>query len=160
MIGHKIILAGVDGSGKSTLAKKLQMQKKQNFDMDYKIVHSTRNTQNDLEYFITLLNSEDNIIFDRFYADQFVYQTTEQRKDYNWLSLVDLYVVESNIIKNNHECILVDTDLNLCLMSCLKDSDDSLYNMKYIEQLCNRYWYFTQFISEVNWEIFKNDYVG
>ena len=74
MVGNKIILAGVDGSGKSTIAKELQADFKSK-GIDYEIIHSTKDTENDLPYFLSLLKSENNIIFDRFYADQFVYHT-------------------------------------------------------------------------------------
>lgn len=158
MVGNKIILAGVDGCGKTTLAHQLQAEFLNEHGLPYEIVHSTDKTKNDLAYFINLLGDERNIIFDRFYVDQFVYQTTVDRKNLNWLSLLDLAVVENKIISlgNKCKCMFVDTNLDLCLVNCLKDSNDSHYSLDYIEQLYNRYWYFIEYISSVDWSICKN----
>lgn len=157
MVGKKVILAGVDGSGKSTIAKKLQ-EDYRSHGLNYNIVHSTKSTANDLPYFLSLLESEDNIIFDRFYADQFVYQTSEIRKDNGWLSLLDLVVVENKINELGCNCILVDADLDICLVNCLKDTEDSHYSLEYVEQLYNRYWYFIEYISSVDWKVLKNNF--
>ena len=96
VVGEKIILAGVDGCGKSTLARKIQEDFASQGKV-YEIVHSTADTRNNLTYFMGLLEDERNIIFDRFYVDQFVYQTSETRKEKDWLTLSDLVVVENKI---------------------------------------------------------------
>jgi len=155
-VGHKIILAGVDGCGKSTLAKKIQQEIYP--DMNYKIVHSTRTTKNDLLYFEDLLDSPDNIIFDRFYIDQFVYQTAKERIENHWLTLSDLDIIENKVSADEHEIIFVDTDLNTCLLNCLKDSEDYNYNIEYITDLYKRYQYFFSYISQIPYSIYKNDF--
>lgn len=155
VVGEKIILAGVDGCGKSTLARKIQEDFASQGKV-YEIVHSTADTRNNLTYFMGLLEDERNIIFDRFYVDQFVYQTSETRKEKDWLTLSDLVVVENKINQLGCKCMLVNTDLDLCLVNCLKDSNDSHYSLDYIEQLYNRYWYFIEYISSVDWLVYKN----
>ena len=155
MIGHKIILEGIDGSGKTTLAKRIQME---NPDMNYKIVHSTRKTENTLLYFENLLDSEDNINFDRFHIDQFVYQTSAERLSNGWLTLGELEIIENKIEADKHEVVFVDTDLQTCLINCLTDDVDCNYSIEYITELYNNYQYFFKYITQIPYTIYKNDF--
>jgi len=155
MVGHKIILEGIDGSGKTTLAHKIQAEHP---DMNYKIVHSNRNTPNTLLYFEDLLDSQDNIIFDRFHIDQFVYQTSAERLANGWLTLSELEIIENKIFADNHEVIFVDTDLQTCLINCLTDDNDSNFNIEYITELYNNYQYFFKYITQIPYKIYKNDF--
>lgn len=153
MIGQKIILTGVDGCGKTTIAQQIQ---KNNPEMNYRIVHCTKDTPNDLKYFLNLLLSDDNIIFDRLYVEQFVYQDAKQRELDGRLSLQELALVE-NILKDiNCRCVFIDTPLDTCLINCLKDEFDNFYNLNYIKQLYDRYIYFINYISSIDWEIYTN----
>lgn len=137
-ITSKIILEGVDGSGKSTLAESIQ---KAFPDMNYKIVHLTRHTPNNRDYFQSLLFSKDNIIFDRFHIGQFIYQTEEQREINGWMNINDLIELENliNHMKAIVKIIYVNTPTETCLANCKKDSEDSHYTYEYIESLKNKY---------------------
>lgn len=70
-----IVLEGIDGSGKSTLAKTLAAT------LDAKIIHATRETPNDWNWFNNILEASktQNIIADRFFWGQFAYQKPSER---------------------------------------------------------------------------------
>lgn len=70
-----IVLEGADGVGKTTLAQLLA------HTMDAEIIHSTRETPNDWEFFSSIMDEAKtrNIIADRFFWGQFVYQTKAER---------------------------------------------------------------------------------
>lgn len=61
-----VCLEGADGSGKSTLVKHLQ----EKYNM--KMIHSSSETKNDMEYHINLLK-EDNVVLDRANLGEIVY---------------------------------------------------------------------------------------
>lgn len=152
----KIILEGVDGSGKTTLANKI----KDAFpNKNFKIVHLTRETPNNREYFESLLFSKDNIIFDRFHIGQFIYQTEEQRKNNGWMSDDDLRKFENliNHMKAIVKIIYVNSSTETCLINCKKDSEDSHYTHEYIESLKNKYMEFIKRSSNDIW-IYENTY--
>ena len=71
-----IVLEGCDGSGKTTIAKHIQ-----SIMPDAEIVHCTRYTPNDFDFFMSLIEASKsrNIIADRFCYGQFVYQTARER---------------------------------------------------------------------------------
>lgn len=71
-----IVLEGVDGAGKTTLANILSKT------MNAGIIHATRETPNNWEWFSEIMDlaRDRNIIADRFFWGQFVYQNPDERK--------------------------------------------------------------------------------
>lgn len=69
-----IVLEGVDGSGKTTFANLLSNV------IDAEVIHATKDTPNDWEWFTDIMNAArfKNIIADRFFWGQFVYQPKEE----------------------------------------------------------------------------------
>lgn len=80
-----IVLEGVDGVGKTTLATLLSKT------MNAGIIHATRETPNDWAWFSEIMDlaKDRNIIADRFFWGQFVYQNPEER-NLNWEQLHEL----------------------------------------------------------------------
>lgn len=150
----KIILEGIDGVGKTTIAERI---KKENPDMNYKIIHCTRHTENDFAYFSSLLLSKENIIFDRFCYGQFIYQNKEERYKNMWLTLNQLSSLE-NIINHSCKVYYVYTDYETCLNNCRKDSEDSYYTIDYLRSLDMKYRYFFDTFSSVDVEYLYNDF--
>lgn len=70
-----IVLEGIDGCGKTTLAETLAPI------LDAKIIHATRETPNDWEWFWSIIknSTKQNIIADRFFWGQFAYQSPSER---------------------------------------------------------------------------------
>lgn len=62
-----IIIEGTDGTGKSTLAKHLQ----ENFNLKYQ--HSSSETDNNFEYHFELLDSNEDVVLDRFQLGEIIY---------------------------------------------------------------------------------------
>lgn len=62
-----IIIEGTDGTGKSTLAKYLQG----NFNLKYQ--HSSSETDNNFDYHFELLDSNENVVLDRFQLGEIIY---------------------------------------------------------------------------------------
>lgn len=71
-----IVLEGIDGVGKTTLANLLSKT------YDAGIIHATRETPNDWAWFNELMDlaRDRNVIMDRSFWGQFVYQDPEERK--------------------------------------------------------------------------------
>ena len=71
-----IVLEGIDGVGKTTLANLLSKT------YDAGIIHATRETPNDWAWFNELMDlaKDRNIIMDRSFWGQFVYQDPGERK--------------------------------------------------------------------------------
>ena len=155
--GHKIIIEGIDGSGKSTICNKLQTAYRE-VGVEYEIVHCTRHTTNDFEGFLKLLASPNNIIFDRFYVGQYIYQTSKERKEKHWMTISDLAYLETVMSLNNCEFYYINTDLDICYQNCLKDRDDSYYSKDYIKSLADKYVYFISHISSLDWNIINNKF--
>lgn len=80
-----VVLEGPDGAGKTTLAKILSLI------MDAEIIHATRETPNNMEWFSSIIEESKhrNIIADRFFWGQFVYQDVDER-NLDWELLQDL----------------------------------------------------------------------
>ena len=80
-----IVLEGIDGVGKTTMANLLSKT------YDAGIIHATRDTPNDWAWFNELMDlaKNHNIIMDRSFWGQFVYQDPEERK-LNWEQLHEL----------------------------------------------------------------------
>ena len=72
-----IVLEGCDGSGKSSLAELLVRLGGPNVE----VIHATRETPNDMEWFSGILDKArtKNIIMDRAFWGQFVYQKPSER---------------------------------------------------------------------------------
>ena len=80
-----IVLEGIDGVGKTTLANLLSKT------YNAGIIHATRETPNDWAWFNELMDlaRDRNIIMDRSFWGQFVYQDPEERK-LTWKQLHEL----------------------------------------------------------------------
>jgi thymidylate kinase len=94
-----IILEGCDGVGKSTIAAQLAKL------LNAEIVHCTRETPNDYEFFSGIIEASENrnVIADRFCYGQFVYQKPEERK----LTPRDLTRLEIEILASNAKVVHV-----------------------------------------------------
>ena len=94
-----IILEGVDGVGKTTLAELLA-----NIH-NAEVVHATRETPNDWDYFFGILDSSygRNIIADRSFWGQFAYQKKEERK----LTREELHMLEGAVMRSGGVIIYV-----------------------------------------------------
>ena len=70
-----IVLEGCDGSGKSTLSDLLAQL------YNAEVIHATRETPNDMEWFSSIMDEAQNhnIIMDRAFWGQFVYQKPFER---------------------------------------------------------------------------------
>lgn len=156
----KFILEGIDGAGKSTLARKIQ--ETFNF-MNFDIVHCTRETQNNYEYFEKLLLSEENLILDRAWIGQMIYQTEDERVSKGWLSNNKFNEIEE--LSNNMKDVIkifVDTPVDTCLYNCHHNGEDGHYTKEYIDTLRNKY---VMLINKLNinglsenWIIYKNEF--
>lgn len=80
-----LVLEGIDGVGKTTLANLLSKT------YNAGIIHATRETPNDWNWFNELMDlaKDHNIIMDRSFWGQFVYQDSEERK-LTWEQLHEL----------------------------------------------------------------------
>lgn len=90
----KIIIEGPDGAGKTTLANYLKDK------YNLKILHSSSETKNDLQYHLDLLN-KDNIILDRANLGEIVYPTIYNRiAKMTWSEQLEFmnYCKDNNII--------------------------------------------------------------
>ena len=94
-----IILEGIDGVGKTTLANLLSKT------YDAGIIHATRETPNDWAWFNELMDlaKDRNIIMDRSFWGQFVYQEPDERK----LSWEQLHELEHRLYQEGGRIIYV-----------------------------------------------------
>ena len=94
-----IILEGCDGSGKSTLADLLAQL------YNAEVIHATRETPNDLAWFTYIMDEAKtrNIIMDRAFWGQFVYQRPEERR----LGFSDLSELEKRLEADGGKLIYV-----------------------------------------------------
>lgn len=94
-----IVLEGIDGVGKTTLANLLSKT------YNAGIIHATRETPNDWAWFNELLDlaKDCNIIMDRSFWGQFVYQDPEERK----LSWEQLHELEHRLDQEGGKLIYV-----------------------------------------------------
>lgn len=94
-----IILEGCDGSGKSTLADLLAQL------YNAEVIHATRDTPNDMEWFSKIMDMARtrNIIMDRAFWGQFVYQKPNERK----LSFSDLNSLEHRLAEEGGKLVYV-----------------------------------------------------
>lgn len=96
-----IILEGCDGSGKSTLVELLS---KLSYD-GVEIIHATQETPNTVEWFNNILDAAKtrNIIMDRSFWGQFVYQKPQERH----LTFEDLKELEQRLFNEGGKLIYV-----------------------------------------------------
>ena len=94
-----IVLEGCDGSGKSTLAELLAQL------YNAEVIHATRETPNDMPWFNQIMDEAKtrNIIMDRAFWGQFVYQKPLERK----LGFADLSVLEKRLEAEGGKLIYV-----------------------------------------------------
>ena len=94
-----IVLEGIDGVGKTTLANLLSKT------YDAGIIHATRETPNDWAWFNELMDlaKDRNIIMDRSFWGQFVYQEPDERK----LSWEQLHELEHRLYQEGGRIIYV-----------------------------------------------------
>ena len=94
-----IVLEGIDGVGKTTLANLLSKT------YDAGIIHATRETPNDWAWFNELMDlaKDRNIIMDRSFWGQFVYQDPDERK----LSWEQLHELEHRLDQEDGKLIYV-----------------------------------------------------
>lgn len=94
-----IVLEGCDGSGKSTLAELLARI------YNAEVIHATRETPNDMAWFGAIMTEAQtkNIIMDRAFWGQFVYQKPDERK----LGFSDLSVLENRLQAEGGKLIYV-----------------------------------------------------
>ena len=94
-----IVLEGCDGSGKSSLADLLAQL------YNAEVIHATRETPNDMEWFSKIMDvaRNRNIIMDRAFWGQFVYQKPNERK----LSFSDLNSLEHRLAEEGGKLVYV-----------------------------------------------------
>ena len=94
-----IVLEGCDGSGKSSLADLLAQL------YNAEVIHATRETPNDMEWFSKIMDvaRTRNIIMDRAFWGQFVYQKPNERK----LSFNDLNSLEHRLAEEDGKLVYV-----------------------------------------------------
>lgn len=92
-----IVLEGIDGAGKTTLANLLANL------MDAEVIHETKPRPFYHYYGIIQQSKSRNIIADRFFWGQFVYQEPSER----CLSLRELRALENELAKNAAKLVYV-----------------------------------------------------
>lgn len=97
-----IVLEGTDGAGKTTLANLLSKT------YNAGIIHATRETPNDWAWFNELIDlaRDRNVIMDRSFWGQFVYQEPEERK----LTWEQLHELEHRLDQEGGKLIYVTAD--------------------------------------------------
>ena len=121
-----IVLEGIDGVGKTTLANLLSKT------YDAGIIHATRETPNDWAWFSELMDlaRDRNIIMDRSFWGQFVYQDPEERK----LTWEQLHELEHRLEQEGGKLIYVtanDEDIRTRLAARTEALSRSLEELKY-----------------------------
>lgn len=165
----KFILEGIDGAGKSTLARKIQ--ETFNF-MNFDIVHCTRETDNNLEFFKDMIYNldgrySDNLIIDRMHLGQCVYQNEDERIDKGWMSDDDILELENCLhARTDMEPVIkifVDTPIETCLYNCHHNGEDGHYTLEYLRDLREKYLNFIERLNRVScnkWIIYKNEFLS
>ena len=95
-----IVLEGCDGAGKTTIANQLKR-----ILPDAEVIHCTRNTPNNIEFFDAIIQASlnKNIIADRFCYGQFVYQECDERH----LNTKDLNLLEAHMLSAGAKVVYV-----------------------------------------------------
>lgn len=153
----KIIVEGMDNVGKTTLINKII---KMCPDMNFKVIHGTKDTPNNFEYYKRILLSNENLIVDRAWVGQFIYQSQRERSLKGWLSESDRLVIESSIYNGNVSdvvCLYVTAPIDLCYEMCKQDPQDHHYTRDYIRILNSRYEHYMN-NSMIPWIKINNDF--
>lgn len=97
-----IVLEGCDGAGKTTLSNVLAEL------YNAEVIHATRETPNDWKWFSEIMDQarDRNIIADRFFWGQFVYQEPEERH----LSLEQLRELEYRLEQEGGKMLYVTAE--------------------------------------------------
>ena len=95
-----VVLEGCDGTGKSTMAKRIASV------LNAEIIHCSTKTPNDYMFFHGIIGASKthNIVADRFFYGQFVYQTPKDRH----LTHSDLVDLEVELLGAGGKVILVE----------------------------------------------------
>lgn len=98
-----IVLEGCDGSGKSTLVDLLKNLTRNPDEVE--VIHATRETPNDMDWFMSIMDraKTHDIIMDRAFWGQFVYQKPNERK----LGFTDLSKLERRLADEGGKLIYV-----------------------------------------------------
>lgn len=98
-----IVLEGCDGSGKSTLAELLKYLAHDPEEVE--VIHATRETPNTREWFEKIMDDAKhrNIVMDRAFWGQFVYQKPEERH----MGFSDLSALENRLQAEGGKLIYV-----------------------------------------------------
>jgi len=72
--------------------------------------------------------NKENIIFDRAFYGQFIYQTSGERQERRWLSLNELYQLEELVNLNKIPVVLVSAKPEVVTYLCSLDKNDSYYS--------------------------------
>jgi thymidylate kinase len=131
-----IIAEGCDNVGKDYLLDKFA---KSCPNTHFKKIHATRETPNNFEYFRSIIASNDDILMSRAWYGQFVYQTSEERRDNGWLTYSQMHDLEYMLSKKQYMLFNVVTDPAVCLHMCRKDKNDSHYTLAYIKDIMNKF---------------------
>ena len=110
-----IVLEGCDGSGKSTLVDLLKSLSYEPENVE--VIHATRETPNDMEWFMSIMDQakDRNIIMDRSFWGQFVYQEPDERK----LSWEQLHELEHRLDQEDGKLIYVTANTSdISCFSC------------------------------------------
>lgn len=155
----KIIVEGCDGCGKTTLINNII--KSMPF-MNFKTQHFSTTTSNNYYNFLSQINSEGNIIFDRFHLGQMVYQSEKERIDRRWLTDNEFSRIESLIAnRNDIICLYVETDLDTAFWNCQHNGEDTSYTKEYVKEIQYKY---RNLIRDLNlkygnhWITYNNNY--
>ena len=114
-----IVLEGCDGSGKSTL---VDLLKNLSYNPEnVEVIHATRETPNDMEWFSKIMDraKDHNVIMDRAFWGQFVYQNPKERK----LGFNDLSKLERRLADEGGKLIYLPDGCAIAMRSRLSRSN-------------------------------------
>lgn len=114
-----VVLEGCDGTGKSTMAKRIASV------LNAEIIHCSTKTPNDYDFFHNIIEASktNNIVADRFFYGQFVYQKHKDRH----LTHNDLVDLETEVLGANGKIIIVEAS-EQDIASRLSARDEELIN--------------------------------
>lgn len=124
----KIVFEGPKGVGKTTAIRQLLQNENHKND---NVIHSTKNTENTLNWYKQLNLNKENIIFDRYSIGEIVYPLVEKREmrmSFNDVKesldcvnyIIIMYSSDPNILINrveNRDGVLSDVDKKIIINS-------------------------------------------